>query len=429
MVPAYLSIQKPAEIDYEGASFRGVGLLAERYNYLTKQWEPFTNNGLRYFPNEREIISALRKRFPNRTFDIDVDYRFTKVDAKPPISEFVDGINRDEYDGAIIRNIDEVGKVTNDYVVFNSNQIKSAFGNNGEYSTEDPDIYNRDLSDEVSDAERREIEDLPDGPTSEEGILYRANRGYAEAFTADDMYDRRTSSAWSALYASQVDEYAPLDDFQESIVNERRGKNAKGKYDKLSEGERISNRFRELGGRAMHEVRRYSEQFLKPMWKAVDSFRKAAAEPGQKRIKMKELVQYVGLKSGLERNIRFAKRDARNDYQKEYESKIAEINAKEKEKKAALDKDLKEGNISDVTYAGKLVTLQAEMEAKRNAAKAKLDGHLADVDLGTDDRYLEYRKKDYAAVMAWFAEESDLKQEDYPSRKAFNRAKREARKN
>lgn len=387
MVPAYLSIQNPAEIDYEGANFRGVGLLAERYNYLTKQWEPFTNKGLRYFPNEREIISALRKRFPNRTFDIDVDYRFTKVDAKPPISEFVDGINRDEYDGAIIRNIDEVGKVTTDYVVFNSNQIKSAFGNNGEYSTEDPDIYNRDLSDLPEDTRDLAVE-------QETGELYRRNRSNATALTAAEAYNSGVRTVGQALREVVVDEYAPVDALAEALANES------GK--RIKDNERVSDHLREVGGKAMDAIRSYNDKFLRPMWDAVASFRKAAGD-----ISIEDTETYIGLKSGLERNEVFAKRDAKRDYQQQYEDAIDGINAEEKEKKKALDKQLKTGAISDVTYQGELTLLQQEMNDKRDQAAAIRDAHFADVDAGTDERYAEYRKKDYSAITAW-AETDDV---------------------
>lgn len=381
MVPAYLSIQNPAEIDYEGANFRGVGLLAERYNYLTKQWEPFTNNGLRYFPNEREIISALRKRWPNRTFDLDVDYRFTKVDAKPPISEFVDGINRDEYDGAIIRNIDEVGKVTTDYVVFNSNQIKSAFGNNGEYSAEDPDIYHRNLSDLPE-----ETRDLAVEQETEE--LYRRNRSNATALTAAEAYNSGVRTVGQALREVAVDEYAPVDTLAEALANES------GK--RIKDNERVSDHLREVGGKAMDAIRDYDKRFLRPMWDAVASFRKAAGD-----ISIEDTETYIGLKSGLERNEVFAKRDAKRDYQQQYEDAIDGINAEEKEKKKALDKQLKTGAISDVTYQGELTLLQQEMNDKRDQAAAIRDAHFADVDAGTDERYAEYRKKDYSAITAW----------------------------
>lgn len=837
MFPVYLSLQNPLEIDYEGANFRGVGLLAERYNYLTKKWEPMTNNGLRYFPNEGEIISALRRRYPNRKFDIDVDYRFTKVNAKPPIGEFVDGINRDEYDGAIVRNIDEVGGITTDYVAFNPNQIKSATDNNGNFSTEDPDIYHRfigeggatradvalgpigsrmetvevprtglaklfgskkfktvetaiyrtdnlrlakemqaegvepadikratgweqgkdgewryeesdvrlneelyeqvskmpmeerrdkkfeisevlvhdkaydalmaeypelteiqvqfyndsffdifnatrgyynpktktlmlnpsamlfgdkptaedltsvvvhelqhviqgfegfasggntsivdkygrvgelrqranetqakldatfesderyrqvkdeldrkeneysdeyiawqrkrdeedaeyerqrkeyektfdaawekfekdsreltkkrargeiswnryfemydelererdksispfprqlasfsfftgrmrkysfedlkplrdklyalknlilatneeakaleeekkSISSEIKDEQyrlyqsiagevearnvqkrmnmtdeerrnslaestedvqrteqilladedaseamslsslpddiRKDVEDLETDQETE--VLYRRASNSATAQTAAEMYGDKVRTIRSAVKEVLVDEMAPVDTLMEALATES--------GTKIKDDERVSDMMRETGGKAMQAIREYDKKFLQPMWSAVGEFRKKTGTS------IKDTETYIGLKSGLERNIVLAKRDAKRDYQAEYDAEIDEINQEEKTKKKALDKQLKAGTISDVTYQGELTLLQQEMKQKRDDAANKLNGHFADVDAGTDSRFLEYRKKDYSAITTW-AETEDLEE-------------------
>lgn len=296
--------------------------------------------------------------------------------------------------------------------------------------SEDEDMLDRDL-DEGADLEGLTDEEADQVIDNESEEYYRRDLGYAEAQTADDMYDRATSTVGSALYASQVDEYAPLDDFQEAIVKEKRGKDAS-----LTETEKVSNRLRELGGRAMNEVRRYSEKFLKPMWGAIKDFRKAVKGADGKKLSMEELTRYVGMKSGLERNELFAKRDAKRDakafYDKKHADRKAELNAMENEERTKLKVRLDGGLISDVTYQGEIAALEARMQQLRDRADADHDAHVQNVDNETAGEYRrlygEYRQKDYSGLMAWFTEAIDLKRSDYPSRKAYQKAVNEASK-
>ena len=280
---------------------------------------------------------------------------------------------------------------------------------------------------ELPDNEREQAEDMEIDQDSEE--YYRRDRGYSEAKTADDMYDRRTSTVSSALYAAQVDEYAPLDAFQEAISEEAKKE--------LSENERVSNRLRELGGQAMNEVRTYNEKFLQPMWKAIADLRKAVRGADGKKLSMQELTRYVGLKSGLERNELFAKRDAKKDaksyYDKEYDNRKAELTTRENEEKVRLKARLDEGVISDVTYQGELNALAVRIQQLKDKAEADHQANVDNVDKETASEYRrlygEYRQKDYSGLLSWFTEEADLKRSDYPSRKAYQRAVNAARKN
>lgn len=247
-----------------------------------------------------------------------------------------------------------------------------------------------------------------DAIEQEEDELYRRNRNTVVSATAADVYNTGARSVGQALREVVVDEYASVDTLMDAIAKES-GRS-------IRDGERVTDHLREVGGKAMYEIKRFSQRFLKPMWDAVAQMREAAG------LSHEELVRYVGLKSGLERNIVFAKRDAKRDYQAAYDAEMDAIKAEEKQRKAELDRQLRDGDISDVTYAGEIVTLGQEMQQKRDDAAAKRDGHFADVDAGTDSRYAEYRKKDYSALMSWFIEKPDILREDYPSDEAYNRA-------
>lgn len=226
-------------------------------------------------------------------------------------------------------------------------------------------------------------------------VLYRRSSSSSTAQTAAEMYNSRVRTIGSAIGEVLVDEYVPVDKLMEALEAESGVK--------LRDSERVSEMMRETGGRAMYAIRDYNHRFLEPMWDAVGEFRKLTGDS------MEDTEVYIGLKSGLERNVVLAARDAKRDYQAQYDSEIDKINKEEKDKKKALDKQLKAGTISDVTYQGELTLLQQEMKQKRDDAANKLNGHFADVDAGTDSRFLEYRKKDYSAITTW-AETEDLEE-------------------
>ena len=249
--------------------------------------------------------------------------------------------------------------------------------------------------------------------------LYRRSRNSATAGTAAQVYNTKERTVGSALKEVTVDEYAPVDNLTNALADESGVP--------LGDSERVSDALREVGGKAMFAIREYDHKFLQPMWSAVGQFRKATG------ISIEETERYIGIRSGLERNIVLAKRDARKDYESEYlavangaNAEIRKINIKEKKKLETLQKQLDEGKISDTTFQGKADALKIESDALRkeqqdliDAAKAVYDAHVADIDAGTDPRFLEYRKKDYSAITTWAEtddlEEAEAQAEDYVS--------------
>ena len=388
------------------------------------EYIPYTGKYLKYGP---EDIIAADKRLSEREKAIESESEELR-DARKELSKAKSDLEDERY---------RLYKAIAGEVEARNVQTRMSLSDDERYnslaeSTEDVDraeqiiIDDNGMSAAVSydlenPADNDGFNDLPDGSYGEEEeALYRRNRGYAMAQTADDMYDRRTSTVGSALYASQVDEYAPADALQESIYREMYGEKKK-----LPEKDRLSNRLRELGGQAMHETRRYVDEYMKPMWDAVAAFRKKVRGADGKKMSQKDMVRYVGLKSGLERNVLFAKRDAKRDYQKEYDARIEELKRRLKEGKAKLDRQLQDGEISDVTYNAKLTALNNDVNTKMAEAETKRQARFAEVDLGdagNDKKYKEYRKKDYSALMTWFNVGNDLKRRDFPSRKAYNRA-------
>lgn len=75
------------------------------------------------------------------------------------------------YDGLIVKNVIDKGaevskngeyaEIANDYVAFNPDQIKSATGNNGEFSTENDDIYASSVQETTAPSVNQFVESLP----------------------------------------------------------------------------------------------------------------------------------------------------------------------------------------------------------------------------------------------------------------------------
>ena len=291
-----------------------------------------------------------------------------------------------------------------DYVVFKPSQIKSV--DIEEVDSEDFNPRNiHHLNDGMTSEELEEefgegMNDLPDevkqlAIDQQTGELYRRSRNEDTAQTAAQFYGNNVRTVGSALYEVGVDELHPVDTLMEALAKESKKP--------IKDDERVSDMIRETGGKAMHAIREYNKKFLQPMWSAVGEFRKKTGSS------IKDTETYIGLKSGLERNVVLAKRDAKRDYENEYNAEIDAINQEEKDKKKFLDGQLKAGKISDVTYQGELTTLQQEMKQKRDKAEAKRNSQFANVDAGLDPKYKEYRKNDYSALTAW-AETNDLEE-------------------
>ena len=129
VTPVYLNIRKPLVVDADSYSWS-----YPLWRYLSEdeqlpprdKYEEKVKNGYMGIP--KEIWDAVYE--DNDEYSWDSLGYIVKTHNLP-------------YDGVIIRNIEEgVNNPTDvtDYIVFNSNQIKSATGNNGEFSTEDDDI-------------------------------------------------------------------------------------------------------------------------------------------------------------------------------------------------------------------------------------------------------------------------------------------------
>ena len=163
----FLNIRNPYTFDFKNTSFRGFATRESKVEYLTKKGKghgkanyrydeyDYVRNGdgsIRAFETREDAEAFIRANnlersrifgTDRRVFDTDTNYEAKKAKAT--------GL----YDGAIFRNVYDVGSyiyeakgIADDYVVFNSDQIKSATDNIGTFSTANDSILYQSSSPE-----------------------------------------------------------------------------------------------------------------------------------------------------------------------------------------------------------------------------------------------------------------------------------------
>lgn len=199
--------------------------------------------------------------------------------------------------------------------------------------------------------------------------------------TVNNQYDATAADYYStslgfhaAINESLKDQFESVNKLVEAIEK------TSGKKAKAFEDVRLA--LNQLSSKNFADKNVYLRDYLKPMWDVVRTM--AAYSPtgiGKQRIvraaTLEDIVKYVCLKHGLERNDAFAKRDAIEAYRKEYEAQVDEIKRDD-----SLTQDEKDKQI--------------------DAAERVFEANKAMVNAGQASKYLENREKDYSGIMAWF---------------------------
>lgn len=186
--------------------------------------------------------------------------------------------------------------------------------------------------------------------------------------TAADLYNRDVTSALMRLRESFQDMNRSVQKMVDAVVK-KTGKAVKSFED-------VMLALNQLSSKNLADKGNYLRNFLMPMWDAVLAFK-------EKGKTLDDVIRYVMLKHGLERNDVLAQRDARNFYKDAYDKKVRDIEA---------DK-----SISDT-----------EKQDKKDKAKDDYDFHLASIAAGTDAKYRELRERDYGAIMALYSDYLDI---------------------
>ena len=213
--------------------------------------------------------------------------------------------------------------------------------------------------------------------------MRRAVPDSAATLSAESSYSRAVASAWNRLRETFVDMYAPLESLVKSIEA------ASGKA--ASAWENVMQHIYSVGSINQADKQVFQIRFMEPLWNAVKKLadKSDAGFDG--------IIRYVMLKHGLERNEKFARRDAEAHYRDEHRS---------------ITDNLRKG------YAKRSAEEKAKVDAEILSADSELARHLSDIESGTDPQYLENRNKDYSGIISMFSE-YDWKEGESPERREY----------
>lgn len=139
--PVFLSIKNPNVYDAEGRPYKNIN----GGNFLT--FDDFLNQHPEYEKEDWYWRYQTYSEPEEYNIPEEVLKEYTELSTSKTARTYAHDILGKENDGVIITNLidpasgKETGDVMNDYIPLHKNQIKSAVGNTGKFSTEKPNIY------------------------------------------------------------------------------------------------------------------------------------------------------------------------------------------------------------------------------------------------------------------------------------------------
>lgn len=253
------------------------------------------------------------------------------------------------------------------------------------------------------------------------GVRFRTV-GNASINATASLYNRGAANVWTRIKESFTDMNASVEELVKAIEKRSR---------KKAEGfENVLMALNQQSSKGLAAMESYTQKFLNPLFDEISKVMRKANK------KYEDVVRYVILKHGLERNIKLAMRDARAYYQEIYDDIIAKINSMNDSQKRtyltnaqlrhadakaelarlqAIDQTtLTEDQLrelkSDLAKARKAVTeteIQLERAKKvRNMseqeAKDELDKIFKNIEAGKDSKFKELRENDYSGISSMF---------------------------
>ena len=222
---------------------------------------------------------------------------------------------------------------------------------------------------------------------AEDGVRFRTV-GDASANAQASMYNRGAANVWTRLKESFVDMNASVEELVNAI-EKASGKKAEG-------FENILMALNQQSSKGLAAMEAYELKFLNKMFNEIREIM------NKTDFKYEDIVRYVILKHGLERNEKMAQRDAREFYRAEFEQKVASINADQ--------------SLSD-----------AQKQALIAAAQQELDSHLTDIDWKIDAKFMEFRERDYSGISSMFYDTLGVSRKDYATEEEYQAALMQAK--
>lgn len=272
--------------------------------------------------------------------------------------------------------------------------------------------------------------------------------GDATSNAQASLYNRGAVNVGTRLKESFVDMQASVEELVKAI-EKRTGKVAQG-------FENILLALNQQPSKGLAAMESYTQKFLNPMF---DEIRRIMNETN---MKYEDVVRYVILKHGLERNKKLAQRDARAHYQEIYDDIISKITGMTAAQKRTYltNAQLKEGDAK-----AELATLQAvdmsamtdeeKREHKKKLAAARkaveeaeeylkraqkiaslseqeaqdeLDKIFSKIENGTDSVFKEMRENDYSGISSMFYDQLGVDRKNFSTEEQYQAALMEAKK-
>lgn len=256
------------------------------------------------------------------------------------------------------------------------------------------------------------------------------------------LYNKGASNVWTRLKESFVDMNASVEKLVKAI-EKKTGMKAQG-------FENILNALNQQSSKGLAAMKGYTRTYLKPMFKAIREIM------DNTDFKYEDIVRYVILKHGLERNRKLAQRDARAHYQEIYDDIITKIKGlSDAQKRTYLtnaqlrDADAKAELAGLQNVNTSILTDEQKREHKRDLAKARkaveeaaeylerakkiaslseqeaqdeLDKIFENIENGTDSVYQELRKNDYSGISSMFYDQLGVNRKDYSTEEQYQSA-------
>ena len=245
---------------------------------------------------------------------------------------------------------------------------------------------------------------------------------------ATEMYNYEANLWTSRLKESWLDMNQSVIALQNALAK------ASGKP--IASWEDVVLALNQLSSKSYADKKRYMRDFLQPLWDAVMDIVKNGGGSIEK------VERYMMLKHGLERNEKFAKRDAKQFYREMFD-KVADLmkTTSHAEQVVALseaNKRIAEIDAELLTAKGKkakdLQEARKRAEEQKQIAELVLRGDEAQnesdlqmyfdaIDAENNPKYAEFRDKDYGGLTSMFQETiREVKRKDYKTEEAYQKA-------
>ena len=262
---------------------------------------------------------------------------------------------------------------------------------------------------------------------ADDNIRYSVVRN-GQIDAATDMYNYEANLWTNRLKESWLDMNQSVIALQDALEK------ASGKP--IASWENVVLALNQLSSKSYADKKKYMRDFLQPLWDAVmDIVRNTD-------FKIEDIERYMMLKHGLERNKKFAMRDAKQFYREMYDKvadrmkntshaeqvvalseankRIADIDAQIAAASGKKLKDLQEARERAVVEK-EIAELVLRNDEQQN--EADLQMYFNAIEAENNPKYAEFREKDYGGLTSMFMDQiADVKRSDYKTDEAYQAA-------